>query len=179
MFRTPSPGDSISVALRKLLQGGRRGSQATYKFATKRAGSLNIKDQVSGHLAFSVWEDTSLWTQNSFLSYAPQLSGANSVSLITLLLCILPAPQQSSWRGLSITGPQFGSPHYIWRPAVTDGCGSSCLLIRQETLSFHTVMKLLRTCSLFLFYFFVTCSSDKSEIIFVLFPLIPNKYPCG
>ena len=34
MFRTPSPGDSISVALRKLLQGGRRGSLAIYKFAT-------------------------------------------------------------------------------------------------------------------------------------------------
>ena len=46
MFRTPSPGDSISVALRKLLQGGRRGSQAIYKFATKGAGSLNMEDQV-------------------------------------------------------------------------------------------------------------------------------------
>ena len=102
MFRSLNPVSSISAALRKRLPGDRRGSQATYKFATKRAGSLNIKDQVSRHLAFSVWEDTSLWTQNSFLSYAPQLSGANSVSLITLLLCILPAPQQSSWRGLSI-----------------------------------------------------------------------------
>ena len=47
MCRTPGPGDSISIALRKLLQGGRRGSQAIYKFATKRAGSLNIKDQLS------------------------------------------------------------------------------------------------------------------------------------
>ena len=47
MFKTLSPGDSISVALRKLLQGGRRGSQAIYKFATKGAGSLNIKDEVS------------------------------------------------------------------------------------------------------------------------------------
>ena len=47
MFRTPGPGEGISVALRKLLQGG-RGSQAIYKFATMGAGSLNIKDQVSG-----------------------------------------------------------------------------------------------------------------------------------
>ena len=47
MFRTPSPGDSISIALRKLLQGGRRGRQDIYKFATKGVGSLNIKDQVS------------------------------------------------------------------------------------------------------------------------------------
>ena len=44
MLRTSGPGDSISVALRKLLQGGRRGSQATYEFPTKGAGSLNIKD---------------------------------------------------------------------------------------------------------------------------------------
>ena len=46
MFRTPSLGDSISVALRKLLQGGRRGSQATNKFVTKGAGNLNIEDQI-------------------------------------------------------------------------------------------------------------------------------------
>ena len=43
---TPSLGDSISVALRKLLQGGRRGSQAIYKFATQAIGNLNIKDQI-------------------------------------------------------------------------------------------------------------------------------------
>ena len=48
MFRTPNPsGDSISVALMKLLQGGRRGSWAIYRFATKGAVSLNVKDQVS------------------------------------------------------------------------------------------------------------------------------------
>ena len=48
IFRTSSRGDSISVALRKLLQGDREGSQAVYKFATKGAGSLNIKEQVTG-----------------------------------------------------------------------------------------------------------------------------------
>ena len=46
MFRTGSPGDSISVALRKLLQRGLWGSQAIYKFATKGTRGLNIKDQV-------------------------------------------------------------------------------------------------------------------------------------
>ena len=45
-FRSPSLGDSISVALRKLLQGGRRGSQATNKFVTKGADNLNIEDQI-------------------------------------------------------------------------------------------------------------------------------------
>ena len=44
MLRTLSLEDSISVAMRKLLQGGRRGSQAIYKFVTKEAGSLNSKD---------------------------------------------------------------------------------------------------------------------------------------
>ena len=44
MFTTVSHEGSISVALRKLLQGGWRGSQALYKFATKGADSLNIKD---------------------------------------------------------------------------------------------------------------------------------------
>jgi len=47
MFRTQSPEDSISVTLRKLLQEGRRGNQPIYKFATKEAGNLNFKDQVS------------------------------------------------------------------------------------------------------------------------------------
>ena len=46
MLRILSPGDSISVALRKLLQAGRKGSQAVYKFTTKGAGNLKIKDQV-------------------------------------------------------------------------------------------------------------------------------------
>ena len=46
MFTTPSLGDSISVTLRKLLQGDRKVSQAKYKFATKGAGSLNMEDQV-------------------------------------------------------------------------------------------------------------------------------------
>ena len=47
MFKILSSGDSISIALRKLLQGGRRGSQAIYKFAAQGTASLNIKDQVS------------------------------------------------------------------------------------------------------------------------------------
>jgi hypothetical protein len=47
MFRTPSQGDSMSVALIKLLQRGRRGIQAIFQFATKGAGQSEIKDQLS------------------------------------------------------------------------------------------------------------------------------------
>lgn len=46
-FRTESPRISISEAVRKLLQGGRRESQTIYKFPAKEAGSLNIRDEVS------------------------------------------------------------------------------------------------------------------------------------
>jgi len=63
MFRTPSPGDSISVALRKLLQGGRRRSQVIYKFAAEGAGGLNIKKircQVK-ELSLCIWVDERLW----------------------------------------------------------------------------------------------------------------------
>ena len=57
-----SPRGSISVALRKPLQGGRSGSPSIYTFATKETGSLNIQDQIKlRNLAFCVWEDAGLW----------------------------------------------------------------------------------------------------------------------
>ena len=56
MFRTLSPRDSISIALRKLLQGGRTWSQAIFKFAQKGASSIKLRN-----VAFFVWEDASLW----------------------------------------------------------------------------------------------------------------------
>ena len=93
IFETPSPGDSISVALRKLLQGGRRGSQATYKFATKGTGSLNIEDycqvrkisyQVKEFSVLCVGRCKPLGSQSSFLSCAPQLSGTRSCFFVPL-----------------------------------------------------------------------------------------------
>ena len=88
MLRTPSPGGSISVALRKLLPRGKGGSQATYKSATKRAGSLNIKDvnnKVVRKIRYQAKDFSllvgkgrckSMGSPNLVLSYAPQLSGA-------------------------------------------------------------------------------------------------------
>ena len=90
MLRTPSPRGSISVVLRKLLQRGKRGSQATYKSATKWAGSLNINDvnsKVVKKIRYQIQEFSVLLYMgrfkflgplNSVLSYAPQLSGAKS-----------------------------------------------------------------------------------------------------
>ena len=88
MFRTMSQGDSDSVALRKLLQGGRRGSQAIYNFATEGAGSLKLKSrhrvEEFSILCMGRWKP--LGSLNSFLSYAPLLSGTNPVSLFPSFL---------------------------------------------------------------------------------------------
>ena len=62
MFRTPGPGEGISVALRKLLQGG-RGKSGYVQVCNK--GSRQSEHERSGvklrNLTFSVWEDASLW----------------------------------------------------------------------------------------------------------------------
>ena len=88
MLMTPIPRGSISVALRKLLPRGKGGSQATYKSATKRAGSLNIKDvnnKVVSKIRYQAKDFSllvgkgrckSMGSPNLVLSYAPQLSGA-------------------------------------------------------------------------------------------------------
>ena len=61
-----------------------------------------------------------LGSLNSFLSYAPQLSGANPVHLKEWQMaafCVPPAPalQQSSQRVAASTGSQF------WEPSFTFG----------------------------------------------------------
>ena len=45
LLRTPSRGDSISVVLRKVLPGGRRGSWAIYEFARKRTGGVELSKE--------------------------------------------------------------------------------------------------------------------------------------
>ena len=82
---------------------------------------------------------------NSFVSCAPQLSGAHPVSLLTLrsgrwlLLAFIPlAPQPSplgrgSIRWIAVLGALI----HVWRPVIAGGCDISYLLIWQETFSFH------------------------------------------
>ena len=100
-----------------------RGVRAIYKFATKGAGSLNVKDYCEVRkIRYQVKEFCillcmgrckPLGSLNSFLSYAPQLSGAKPGFLIVSILLSLftlwggrwlllhspppPAPQQSPW----------------------------------------------------------------------------------
>ena len=111
MFRTPSPGDSISVALRKLLQGGRRRSQVIYKFAAEGAGGLNIKKiryQVK-EFSLCIWVDERLWA-HWIHSFHIHLSYLGPI-LVHLASCIPSASQQSPWGVTASLDRSFGSPH--------------------------------------------------------------------
>ena len=145
MFRTLSPGDSISIAWRKLLQGGGRGSKATYMFATKGAGSLNtkIRYQVKELNILCMGKCKPLGTLNSFV--LPHLSYLGLILFPCSLEgvadgCFLPSPSSSA---IIVVGGSFcsvtvsGALIHIWRPEVTDGCDISYLLLRQEIFSFH------------------------------------------
>ena len=144
---TPSLGDSISVYPRKLLQGDRRGSQAIYKFAD----SLNIKDQVKKFSILCMGRCKPLGSLNSFLACAPQLTGADPVSLGVgrWLLLAFPSSSESVLVVVCVCAGGVGSIPWpavsgalvhIWRPEITDGCDISCLLIWQETVSVHTTI---------------------------------------
>ena len=93
------------------------GSQALCRFATKGAGSLNIKGQASSQGIYSflcMRRCKPVDSLNSLFSYAPQLSG-QSCFLAHLAACILPAPQQSPWGLAASAGSQF------WEPLFTFG----------------------------------------------------------
>ena len=146
MFSTLSPGDNISLALRKLLQGS-RGVSGYIQVCNK--GSRWSEHQRSGiklgNLAFYVCGDASLWAAlNWFLSHVSQLSGAHFVSLFTLLLafpqCISNHLGDSSCSNQShiLWIPVLRTFINIWRPEIADGCDISCSLIWQEILSFHS-----------------------------------------
>ena len=129
MFTTPRLRDSISVALTKLLQRGRRGS---HYIQVCKKGSRQSEQQRSDirlrNLAFCVWEDASLWARciHSFLMHFSYLG--QSCFLVHLAPCILPTPQQSpeewgewqhplpseEWGGGvgASSGSQFGEPSF-------------------------------------------------------------------
>ena len=88
MFRTSSQADSISAALRKLLQGG-RGEVKLYASLQQREQAVwspKISYQVEEFSILCMARCQPLGSLNSFLSYASHLSGANPISLFILLL---------------------------------------------------------------------------------------------
>ena len=139
MFRTLSLGKSTSVALRKLLQGGRRWSWAIHKFATKEQPirTTTISCQVKEFSILCMGRCKPLGSLSSFLSYVFQLSGAN---LFPSLPCFLhsPAPQQLLWveGGEASTGSQFQERSFSFGGQKSI-MAVSRLLIWQEIFSFH------------------------------------------
>ena len=87
MLRTLRPGGSIS-SHEKTTQGGRRGSQAVHKFATKGTENRNIRDycevekiRYQGvNFLLHMERCKPLGSLNSFLSYALQLGSVQSLS---------------------------------------------------------------------------------------------------
>ena len=108
-----SPGDGISVSSGRLLQGGRRGSHAIYKFVTKGADNLNIKVryQVKEFSILCMGRCKPLGSLNTFLSYAPQLSGAKSYFSVHL----------KEWQMVAPCIPQLLSNHH------GQGAGGGCV----------------------------------------------------
>ena len=156
MFTTPRLRDSISIALTKLLQRGRRGS---HYIQVCKKGSRQSEQQRSDiqlrNLAFCVWEDASLWARciHSFLMHFSYLG--QSCFLVHLAPCILPTPQQSpeewgEWQhplpseewGVVWEHPldrSLGSPHSQLEARYRWWLWHFCLLIWQEIFSFHKV----------------------------------------
>ena len=132
MLRTLSPGDSISVALRKLLQAGRKGSQVIYKFVTKGEAVWTSKTryQVKGFSVLFLGRCNPLDSLDSILPYAAQLSGTNPVSLFTLrggrwLLLAFP----SSSAITMVAGGVAASPGSVWEPSFTTGDQKSLMAV--------------------------------------------------
>ena len=104
MFRTPSLGDSISVALRKLLQGGRSRGVRPYITLQQREQAVwtsKIRCQVKQFCILCMERCKPLGPLNSLLSYATQLSGTKFCFLVHL----------KEWQMAASCNPQLLSNH--------------------------------------------------------------------
>ena len=177
MFRTPGPGDSISVTLSKLLHKGRKASQAIHEFATTGAGSLKIRYQVKEFSILCMGRCKPLDSLNSTLPYAVQLSGASLVSRFTLrrskwLLLASPRSSAITMGVAASPGPVLGALIHNWRPEIVDGCDISHLLIWQEIFSFHKLMKKTQSWT-----FLYVLPWDVTSPVFNLF--LGTRLGCG
>ena len=126
MFRTLSPGDSISVALGKMLQASRK-QVRLYSNLQQREQAVwttEIKYQVKEFSILCMGRCKPLGSLNPFLSYAPQLSGANPVFLFPLFLAFPWTPQESPlWGGeVVVVAISAGSVlRAFWEPSFTFG----------------------------------------------------------
>ena len=133
MFRTQSLGDSLGVALRKLLQIG-RGEVRLHTSLQQREQKVwtsKIRYQVR-NLAFYEREDASLW-DHWIHSFHMHLSSLEPI-LFPCAPCFLHSPSSSAitMEGGSICCiPIWGTLIHIWRPEIADDCDISCWLIWQ------------------------------------------------
>ena len=109
MFRTLSPGDSTSVALRKLLQGVRRVKSGYMKICNK--GSRHSEYQIKGLSILCMGRCKPLGSLNL---YASHLSGANHISLFTMLLAFLQLLSNHHDGVAASAGLQFGEPSFTF-----------------------------------------------------------------
>ena len=160
MFRTPSPGDSLSVALRKLLQGDGGEVRLCRSLPQREQEVWTSKIKYLKNLAFCVWEDYSFHMQ---LSYQ-----GRPVSFFTLVLAFpqLLSNQRGGWQHRLDCG--LGSPHshlearnhwWLWH----------FLLIWQEIFSFHKCR----------FWYAGHCLKTNMNFYSgALSWIAPNQFPC-
>ena len=129
MFRTLSQGNSISIALGKLLQGG--GEKSGYIQQVCNKGSRQSEHQRPGiklrNLIFCVWEDASLWAH---CTHFPHMHFSylrpNPVSLFTLLPAFPQLLSNHCGGGSICWIAVWGALIHIQRPEIADGCDISC-----------------------------------------------------
>ena len=144
MFRTPSLRDSIPVALRKLLQGGRRESQAMYicNEGSRQSPWSKIRYQVKDAEA----ETPVFWSSdaNSWLIGKVPDVGKDREQKEKRVSEVEMAGWHASLMQWTWTWVNFewitvlGALIHIGRPKIAGSCDISCLLIWQEIFSFHT-----------------------------------------
>ena len=134
MFRALSPGASISVALRKLLQGG-RGEVRLYTTLQQRKQAVwtsKVRYQVKEFSILCMGRCKPLFHMH--LSYLGPIQFPCSPGFLR-------SPSSSA---VTVEGGQghwiavLGALIHILRPEIADGCGISYWLIWKETFAFHS-----------------------------------------
>ena len=152
MFRTSSAGDSVSVALRNCSRGrGKVRLNTSLQQRKQAVWTLKIRYQVKEFSILCMGRCKPLGSLNSLLSNAPQLSGTNPVSLLSLRT-VRRSDLHSPSSSAIIVGVSgilwiafWGAHSHVWRTEIADGCDISCLLIWQEIFSLQGQEATIRT----------------------------------